>query len=190
MGRSVGTDEALIGQHRRTLRAGVITGLVSLPNIYVTIRRKESYEGSCGGFILRCWWTQLWAPTIRYLGRGRDRQRPDCKYPYEQNIDGGYVRADVHAPAQDPEQSRGMYPIGRRSESPRGLRALSTVLHHGTLKAKGHGSSKWGLLNEVSRIVEYVEPDVVVTEERTPGEQRRRLRFVHERTLVPGIPRQ
>ena len=30
-------------------------------------------------------------------------QDPDCKYPYEQNINGEYVRADVHALAQNPD---------------------------------------------------------------------------------------
>jgi len=37
-------------------------------------------------------------------------QDPDCKHAYEQNINGEYVRADVHALAHDPEPIAQMYP--------------------------------------------------------------------------------
>jgi len=90
---------------------------------------------------------------------------PDCKYPYEQNIDGEYVRADVHALAQDPEPIAQMYPWDADLKVLAACAPCQPYSTMGHSKAKGHEDhQKWGLLNEVSRIVEYVEPDVVVTE--------------------------
>ncbi|WP_075936866.1 DNA (cytosine-5-)-methyltransferase [Halosegnis longus] len=95
---------------------------------------------------------------------GIDRS-PDCKYPYEQNIDGEYIRADIHALAQDPEPIAQMYPWDADIKVLTACAPCQPYSTMGHSKEKGREDhQKWGLLNEVSRIVEYVNPDVVVTE--------------------------
>ncbi|UPV99963.1 DNA cytosine methyltransferase [Halorussus gelatinilyticus] len=92
-------------------------------------------------------------------------QDPDCKYPYEQNIDAEYVRADVHALAQNPEPIAQMYPWDADLKVLAACAPCQPYSTMGHSKGDGHEDhQKWGLLNEVSRIVKYVEPDVVVTE--------------------------
>jgi len=90
---------------------------------------------------------------------------PDCKYPYEQNIDGKYVRADIRSLAQDPEPIAQMYPWDADLKVLAACAPCQPYSTMGHSKGKGHEDhQKWGLLNEVSRIAKYVEPDVVVTE--------------------------
>jgi len=89
----------------------------------------------------------------------------DCNYPYEQNIDGEYVRADIRSLAQDPEPIAQMYPWDADLKVLAACAPCQPYSTMGHSKGKDHEDhQKWGLLNEVSRIVRYVEPDVVVTE--------------------------
>lgn len=89
----------------------------------------------------------------------------DCKYPYEQNINGKYVRADIRSLAKDPEPIAQMYPWDADLKVLAACAPCQPYSTMGHSNGKGHHDhQKWGLLNEVSRIAKYVEPDVVVTE--------------------------
>lgn len=90
---------------------------------------------------------------------------PDSKYPYEQNIDAEYKQTDVHPLSQDPERVARMFPWDSDLDvlaacAP--CQPYSTMGHTKDTTHEDH--EKWGLLKDVKKIVEYVEPDVVVTE--------------------------
>ena len=90
---------------------------------------------------------------------------PDCEYPFEQNIDGEFIRANVQSLARNPERIARMFPWDSDIDvlaacAP--CQPYSTLSHAKDTDKEDH--QKWGLLNDVREIVEYVEPDVVVTE--------------------------
>lgn len=87
------------------------------------------------------------------------------KYPYNQNTNADFKKADVQALAQNPERVARLYPWDTDLKvlaacAP--CQPYSTLSHSKSGKQQDH--DKWGLLNTVQKIVEYVEPDVVVTE--------------------------
>ncbi len=90
---------------------------------------------------------------------------PKSEYPYEQNTDSSFKRADVRALSQNPERVARMFPWDSDLDviaacAP--CQPYSTMGHSKTKKTTDH--EKWGLLDDLRKIVEYVEPDVVVTE--------------------------
>ncbi len=90
---------------------------------------------------------------------------PDCKYPYENNIDAEFRRTDVRPLSQEPERVARVFPWNSDVDvlaacAP--CQPYSTMSHSKDTSHKDH--EKWGLLKDVKKIVEYVEPDVVVTE--------------------------
>lgn len=90
---------------------------------------------------------------------------PDCKYAYEQNINAEYKRTDVHALSQDPEKVARMFPWDSDLDVLAACAPCQPYSTMGHAKGAGHEDhQKWGLLKDVKKIVEYVEPDVVVTE--------------------------
>lgn len=90
---------------------------------------------------------------------------PACKHAYGQNIDAEYRQTDVRPLSQDPERVARMFPWDSDLDvlgacAP--CQPYSTMGHSKDKTHKDH--QKWGLLNNVKNIVEYVEPDIVVTE--------------------------
>lgn len=95
---------------------------------------------------------------------GIDRD-PHCKYAYEQNIDAEYRQTDVRPLSQDPERVARLFPWDSDVDvlgacAP--CQPYSTMGHSKDTTPEDH--QKWGLLKDVEKIVEDVEPDVVVTE--------------------------
>lgn len=90
---------------------------------------------------------------------------PDSAYPYRQNTDATFKRTDVKPLAQDPERVARLFPWDSDLDV---LAACAPCQPYSTLSHASDGDQRdhegWGLLNDVRRIVEYVEPDVVVTE--------------------------
>jgi DNA (cytosine-5)-methyltransferase 1 len=89
----------------------------------------------------------------------------DSRYPYDRNTDATFSNADVNALAQNPERVARLYPWDAD------LTVLAACAPCQPYSTMGHSRSggtedhnKWGLLKTVQKIVEYVEPDVVVTE--------------------------
>lgn len=89
----------------------------------------------------------------------------DSRYPYERNTDATFSNADVNALAQNPERVARLFPWDAD------LTVLGACAPCQPYSTMGHSRSggtedhdKWGLLEAVQKIVEYVEPDVVVTE--------------------------
>ncbi|MFC7233386.1 DNA cytosine methyltransferase [Saliphagus sp. GCM10025308] len=87
------------------------------------------------------------------------------RYPYTENTNAEFVDADVEALAHNPERVARMYPF--QSD----LTVLAACAPCQPYSTMGHSRAggredhdKWGLLNSVQKIVEYVEPDVLVTE--------------------------
>ena len=87
------------------------------------------------------------------------------KYPYEQNTDSTFRRTDVKPLARDPE------PVAREYPWNADLKVLTACAPCQPYSTMGHARDgdtsdheKWGLLNDFKQIVEYVDPDVVVTE--------------------------
>lgn len=90
---------------------------------------------------------------------------PHSKYPYEVNTDAEFVRSDVLPLAQTPERVKRMYPWDADVEVLGACAPCQPYSPMGHSKSEGHEDhDKWGLLKEVRKIVEYVDPDVVVTE--------------------------
>ncbi|QGN05856.1 DNA cytosine methyltransferase [Halorhabdus sp. CBA1104] len=86
-------------------------------------------------------------------------------YPYNTNTDSTFRLTDVEPLAQNPEPIHRMYPWDAdltilAACAP--CQPYSTMNHAEQDGASDHG--KWGLLTKFKRIVEDVEPDVVVTE--------------------------
>jgi DNA (cytosine-5)-methyltransferase 1 len=89
----------------------------------------------------------------------------DSRYPYEQNTDADFTTAKVEPLAQNPERVARLYPWDSD------LTVLGACAPCQPYSTMGHSRSggtedhdKWGLLDAVREIVEYVEPDIVVTE--------------------------
>jgi DNA (cytosine-5)-methyltransferase 1 len=87
------------------------------------------------------------------------------KYPYEENTDSEFRSVDIKPLANDPEPIARMFPwdadltvLGACAP----CQPYSTLSHSRGSETTDH--EKWGLLDDVRKIVEYVEPDVVVTE--------------------------
>lgn len=89
----------------------------------------------------------------------------DSAYPYEENTDAEFIRTDIHPLSQNPERIARSFPWNSDLDV---LAACAPCQPYSTLShAKGRtreDHDQWGLLDDVRRIVEYVEPDVVVTE--------------------------
>ncbi|MEE6211092.1 DNA cytosine methyltransferase [Salarchaeum sp. III] len=96
--------------------------------------------------------------------KGVDRDS-DCRYAYNENIDGEFVPSDIGPFANNPERVARMFPwdsdINVLAACPP-CQPYSTMSHE---KGKSHQDhEKWGAFRDLKRIVDYVEPDVVVTE--------------------------
>lgn len=92
-------------------------------------------------------------------------QDPDSRYPFEQNVGAEYRQTDIRPLAQDPERIARLFPWDSDIDvlaacAP--CQPYSTMGHSKDESHEDHG--KWGLLNDVKKVVEYVKPDVVVTE--------------------------
>lgn len=90
---------------------------------------------------------------------------PDSEYPYSKNTNAEFRRSDVRPLAQNPERVKRMFPWDSDLDV---LAACAPCQPYSTMGHSRDGGrsdhDKWGLLDDVRRIVEYVEPDVVVTE--------------------------
>jgi len=89
----------------------------------------------------------------------------DSRYPYEQNTNADFTNAKIEPLAQHPERVKRLYPwnadvtvLGACAP----CQPYSTMGHARGTDTEDH--DKWGLLNAIREIVEYVEPDIVVTE--------------------------
>lgn len=96
--------------------------------------------------------------------RGLDTNRP-AEYPYQENTGSTYRKVDIKPLARNPERIKQMYPwnpdlsvLGACAP----CQPYSTLSH--TKKGDTTDHNKWGLLDDVRKIVKYVKPDVVVTE--------------------------
>jgi DNA (cytosine-5)-methyltransferase 1 len=90
---------------------------------------------------------------------------PKSEYPYEQNTGSSFRRTDVRPLSQNPERVARMFPWDSDLDvlaacAP--CQPYSTMGHSKTRDTTDH--EKWGLLDDLRKIVKYVEPDVVVTE--------------------------
>jgi len=96
--------------------------------------------------------------------RGLDIDR-HSKYPYERNTDSSFRTVDIKPLARKPEPIKQMFPWNADLSV---LAACAPCQPYSTMghAKKGDTSDheKWGLLDDFRKIVEYVEPDVVVTE--------------------------
>lgn len=89
----------------------------------------------------------------------------DSKYPYENNVDAEFVRTDVRPLFSDPERVARMFPWNSDLDVLAACAPCQPYSTMGHQKDKSHiDHDKWGLLKGVKQVVEYVEPDVVVTE--------------------------
>ena len=87
------------------------------------------------------------------------------EYPYEQNTESDFKRTDVRPLSQNPERVARMFPWDSDINvlaacAP--CQPYSTMGHSKEKSTTDH--DKWGLLDDLRKIVEYVKPDVVVTE--------------------------
>lgn len=89
----------------------------------------------------------------------------DSRYPYERNTDATFSNADVNALAQNPERVARLFPWDADLTV---LGACAPCQPYSTMGHSRRGGTedhdKWGLLETVQKIVEYVEPDIVVME--------------------------
>lgn len=89
----------------------------------------------------------------------------DCEVAYDENIQGEFVRTDIRPLANNPERVARFYPWDSDITV---LAACAPCQPYSTMshsKGKSHEDhSKWGLLNAVTKTVEELQPDVVVTE--------------------------
>ena len=87
------------------------------------------------------------------------------QYPYEANTDSSFKRTDIRPLSQNPERVAQMFPWNSDIDilaacAP--CQPYSTMGHSKTKSTSDH--DKWGLLDDLRKIVEYVKPDIVVTE--------------------------
>ncbi len=96
--------------------------------------------------------------------KGIDNAREGL-YPYTVNTNAEFVDANVKALAQNPERVAYMYPFEADLTV---LAACAPCQPYSTMGHSRKGGredhDKWGLLDSVRKIVEHVEPDVLVTE--------------------------
>lgn len=89
----------------------------------------------------------------------------NSQYPYEQNTNATFTNADVQALAQNPERVARFYPWDADVTV---LGACAPCQPYSMMGNTRSGDKedhdKWGLLDAVREIVEYIEPDIVVTE--------------------------
>ncbi|QPV61568.1 DNA cytosine methyltransferase [Halosimplex litoreum] len=87
------------------------------------------------------------------------------KFPYEQNIDADFKQSKIQALSQDPERVARMFPWGSDLDV---LAGCAPCQPYSTMGRSDddtpQNDSKWGRLKDVKKIINYVEPDVVVTE--------------------------
>ncbi|KYH24587.1 DNA cytosine methylase [Halalkalicoccus paucihalophilus] len=90
---------------------------------------------------------------------------PKSKYPYEQNTNSSFRRTDIRPLSQNPERIARLFPWNSD------LNVITACAPCQPYSTMGHSKSKnttdhekWGLLDDLRKIVEYVEPDVVMTE--------------------------
>jgi len=89
----------------------------------------------------------------------------DCSYAYEQNTDSDFIKSDIHPLSRNPERVARHFPWDSDLDvltacAP--CQPYSTMSHAKDSDHEDH--DKWGMLKEVQQIVEYVQPDVVATE--------------------------
>ncbi|GGN98612.1 DNA cytosine methyltransferase [Haloarcula pellucida] len=98
------------------------------------------------------------------VNRGLDIDR-HSSYPYETNTNSSFRRVDIKPLARDPEPIKQMFPW---KADVKVLAACAPCQPYSTLSHAKKGDTtdheKWGLLDDFRKIVEYVEPDVIVTE--------------------------
>lgn len=96
--------------------------------------------------------------------RGLDIDR-QSKYPYETNTNSTFRTVDIKPLAREPEPIARMFPWDADLSV---LAACAPCQPYSTLSHAKKGDTtdheKWGLLDDLRKIIEYVEPDVVVTE--------------------------
>ena len=87
------------------------------------------------------------------------------EYPYEKNTDSSFKRTDIRPLSQNPERVARMFPWDSD------LNVLAACAPCQPYSTMGHSKEKsttdhdkWGLLDDLRKIVEYVKPDVIVTE--------------------------
>jgi len=90
---------------------------------------------------------------------------PACRYPYEANSNADFRSMNVEKLARDPEGLRRQYPWDADLKvlaacAP--CQPYSTLSHEKDKTREEH--DKWGLLDEVRKIVERFEPDVLAME--------------------------
>lgn len=89
---------------------------------------------------------------------------PRCKYPYESNNSGEFVRADLSRPAASTIQG-----VHRKFDTDAEHTLLAACAPCQPFSTLNHGSDstehdKWGLLRSVQTIAEEIQPDFVVME--------------------------
>lgn len=89
----------------------------------------------------------------------------ESRHPYEENTDADFIRTDVQAFSNNPERVARLFPWDAD------LKILAACAPCQPFSTMGHTRDEehekldgWGLLKDVQRIVEDVEPDVIVTE--------------------------
>lgn len=103
--------------------------------------------------------------------KGVDKD-PKSRYPYERNTDADFVDLDVTSLASNPEHVRRWFDqasSGFRSDDLEVLAGCApcqpySTMSHGENDGDRSSHDKWGLLDLFRKVVEYVEPDIVVTE--------------------------
>jgi DNA (cytosine-5)-methyltransferase 1 len=90
---------------------------------------------------------------------------PDCRYPYEANSDADFRTTNVETLSRDPEGIKRQYPWNSDLKilaacAP--CQPYSTLSHAKDKSREEH--DKWGLLDEVRKIIEATEPDVLAME--------------------------
>lgn len=87
------------------------------------------------------------------------------EYPYEANTDSVFKKARVQPLARNPERVARMFPWNPDLSV---LAACAPCQPYSTMGHTRDGETtdheKWGLLNSFKQLVQYIEPDVVVTE--------------------------
>lgn len=90
---------------------------------------------------------------------------PDSEHPYEQNTDAEFLRTDILPLAQNPERIARLFPWDTDLSVLGACAPCQPYSPMGHSKGSGRvDHDKWGLLGEIRKIVKYVKPDVVVTE--------------------------
>lgn len=96
--------------------------------------------------------------------KGLDIDR-DSKFPYETNTNAEFSTVDITPLARNPEPVKQMFPWRSDVDV---LAACAPCQPYSTMGHSREGETadheKWGLLDRFKRIVEYVEPNIVVME--------------------------